>query len=163
MVLGAFGFLLLPYPGSAWIVALDQVVLGAGFGLLSTPLLVGVQSAVPWQQRGVATGANMFSRYLGQTLGAAMFGAIFNAGIASELARAPKALSATLPRDVNAVIGALHGHALQEAADQYLRHAMFTATHHIYVGVAACALVVLAVVLFTPRQFPVAQEAAREG
>ena len=40
---------------------------------------------------------------------------------------------------------------------------MFTATHHIYVGVAACALVVLAVVLFTPRQFPVAQEAAREG
>ena len=163
VVLGAFGFLLMPYPGSVWIVALDQAVLGAGFGLLSTPLLVGVQSAVPWQQRGVATGANMFSRYLGQTLGAAMFGAIFNAGIASELARAPKALSATLPHDVNAVIGALHGHALKEAADQYLRHAMFTATHHIYVGVAVGALVVLAVVLFTPRQFPVAQEAMREG
>ncbi len=149
----------MPYPGSVWLVALDQAVLGAGFGLLSTPLLVGVQSAVPWQQRGVATGANMFSRYLGQTLGAALFGAIFNAAIASELARAPAALSATLPRDVDAVIGALHGHALNEAADQYLRQAMFTATHHIYVGVAVAAVVVLAVVLLTPRKFPVAQEA----
>jgi EmrB/QacA subfamily drug resistance transporter len=160
-VLGAFGVLLMPYPGSAWLLALDQAVLGAGFGLLSTPLLVGVQSAVPWQHRGVATGANMFSRYLGQTLGAAMFGAIFNAGITGELARAPAALSATLPHHVDAVIGALHGHALKEAADQYLRDAIFTATHHIYMGVAAGALVVLAVVLFTPRKFPVAQEAAR--
>ena len=159
IVLGAFGFLLLPYPGSAWVVALDQAVLGAGFGLLSTPLLVGVQSAVPWRQRGVATSANMFSRYLGQTLGAAMFGAIFNAGIASELARAPAALSAALPHDVNAVIGALHGHQLKDAADQYLRYAMFTATHHVYVGVAVVALVVLVVALFTPRHFPVAQEA----
>ena len=163
MVLGAFGFLLLPYPGSVWVVALDQVVLGAGFGLLSTPLLVGVQSAVPWQQRGVATGANMFSRYLGQTLGAAMFGAIFNAGIARELARAPTSLSGTLPHDLNAVIGALHGHQLKDAADQYLRHAMFTATHQVYLGMAVVALVVLVVVLFTPRQFPVAQEAARAG
>ena len=163
IVLGSFGFLLLPYPGSAWIVALDQVVLGAGFGLLATPLLVGVQSAVPWRQRGVATGANMFSRYLGQTLGAAMFGAIFNAGITSELARAPAALSATLPNDVNGVIGALHGHQLQEAADQYLRHAMFNATHHVYIGVAVVALMVLVVLLFTPREFPVAQEAARAG
>lgn len=160
VVLGSVGFLLLPYPGSAWIVAIDQVVLGAGFGLLSTPLLVGVQSAVPWQQRGVATGANMFSRYLGQTLGAAMFGAIFNAGIAQELARAPAALVSMLPHDVNAVVGALHRHELKDAADQYLRHAMFTATHNVYVGVAIVALVVFVVALLTPRHFPVAQEAA---
>ena len=125
--------------------------------------MVGVQSAVPWRQRGVATGANMFSRYLGQTLGAAMFGAIFNAGIASELARAPATLSAMLPHDVNGVIDALHGHQLQETADQYLRHAMFTATHDVFLGMAVVTLVVLVVVLFTPRQFPVAQESAHAG
>ena len=79
------------------------------------------------------------------------------------MARAPAALSATLPHDVNAVIGALHGHQLNGAADQYLRHAMFTATYHVYVGVAVVALIVLVVVLFTPREFPVAQEAARAG
>ena len=160
IVLGAFGFLLLPYPGSAWIVALDQAVLGAGFGLLSTPLLVGMQSAVGWKQRGVATGANIFSRYLGQSLGAAMFGAIFNAGMARELAHAPAALRSALPQDVNAVIGALHGHPLEGAADLYLRQAMFTATHHVYIGVAVVAVILLLVVLFTPRHFPVAQEEA---
>ena len=155
-VLATVGFLLLRYPGSVWAVALDQAVLGAGFGLLSTPLLVGMQSSVPWQLRGVATGANMFSRYLGQTLGAAVFGAIFNAGIAAELARAPAALASTLPRDVNAVIGALHDHELHGAPDLYLHHAMFTATHQIYVGAAIATLIVVVIVLFTPRRFPVA-------
>lgn len=153
--LAAFGFLLLPYPGSVWAVALDQAMLGAGFGLLSTPLLVGVQSTVPWQQRGVATGANMFSRYLGQTLGAAVFGAVFNAGIASELEQAPAALAARLPHNVDSVIGVLHDHESHGAADQYLHHAMFTATQHVYIGAAIVSLIVLAVVLFTPRHFPV--------
>lgn len=155
-VLAAVGFLWMPYPGSVWIVALDQTVLGAGFGLLSTPLLVGVQSSVPWQLRGVATGANMFSRYLGQTLGAAVFGAIFNAGIAAQLVRAPAALAGTLPRDVNAVIGAMQGHKLHGAADSYLHHAMFTATHQIYVGATVVTLLVVVIVLFTPRRFAVA-------
>ncbi|MEO8798558.1 MAG: MFS transporter, partial [Polyangiaceae bacterium] len=35
-VLAAIGFLLLPYGGSVWPLVIDQVVLGAGFGLLST-------------------------------------------------------------------------------------------------------------------------------
>jgi len=42
---------MLPYPGSMWLVLADQVLLGAGFGLLSTPMLVGVQSAVTWHDR----------------------------------------------------------------------------------------------------------------
>ncbi|MCC7327790.1 MAG: MFS transporter [Burkholderiales bacterium] len=109
IVIAAVGFLLLPYPGSAWLVALDQVVLGAGFGLLSTPLLVGVQSTVTWRDRGVVTGANIFSRYLGQSLGAAIFGAIFNNTIAAELARASATLRPHLPDHVDAVIGELHG------------------------------------------------------
>lgn len=42
----AFGWM--PRPQPVWMVVVDQVVLGAGFGLLSTPLLVGVQSVVGW-------------------------------------------------------------------------------------------------------------------
>ncbi len=163
VVLSAFGFLMLPYAGSVWLVLLDQVVLGAGFGLLSTPLLVGVQSTVGWRDRGVVTGANIFSRYLGQSLGAAIFGAIFNSAIAAKLAEAPSALRATLPRDINAVIGALHAHQLTVAADHYLREAIYTATHHVYVGLAAFALVTLTIVWFTPRKFPAAPEPAGEG
>jgi Arabinose efflux permease len=160
VVLAAFGFLALPFPGSVWPVLLDQLLLGAGFGLLSTPLLVGVQSTVTWRDRGVVTGANIFSRYLGQSLGAAIFGAIFNSAMARELARAPVALRPHLPHDINAVIGALHSQELPGTAERYLRRAMYTATHHVYVGLAVVALVTLAIVLLTPRRFPVAREAA---
>ncbi|MEO8124131.1 MAG: MDR family MFS transporter [Burkholderiales bacterium] len=160
IVAAAIGFLALPVTASAGWVVLNQVVLGAGFGLLSTPLLVGVQSIVTWQDRGVVTGANIFARYLGQSLGAALFGAIFNRAIAQSLAGAPATLRGDLPHDVNAVIGDLHGHALPAAADHYLRQAIYTATHHVYVGLALVALLTLVVVLFTPRHFPESIESA---
>lgn len=163
VVLAGFGFLALPYGSSAWLVMLDQAVLGAGFGLLSTPLLVGVQSSVDWRDRGVVTGANIFSRYLGQSLGAAIFGAIFNSAVAASLADAPAALAPDLPHDINAVIGALHQHQLTGAADHYLRQAIYTATHHVYIGLAFFALATLAAVWFTPRRFAVAGQAAGDN
>ncbi|MEO8803404.1 MAG: MFS transporter, partial [Rudaea sp.] len=160
VVAATVGFLLLPLEDSVWPLVLDQIVLGAGFGLLSTPLLVGVQSTVTWRNRGVATSANIFSRYLGQSLGAAVVGAIFNSAIASELMHAPSGLRTHLPQDINGVIGALHGRQLTGAADHYLRSAIYTATHHVYVGLAAVAVITLAIVLLTPKHFPSADERA---
>src|SRR5690606_20534784 len=78
VIMGISLFLFLPFPGPVWMLVGSQLLLGAGFGLISTPLLVGVQSVVDWNRRGVVTGASMFSRYFGQTLGAAMFAAVFN-------------------------------------------------------------------------------------
>jgi EmrB/QacA subfamily drug resistance transporter len=147
------GFLALGYSAPVWAVVADQITLGAGFGLLSTSLLVGVQTLVDWQGRGVVTGANMFSRYLGQSLGAAVFGAIFNTTLAAQLATAPKHLRAQLPRSVNAVMSALHGYRLSDAAKAYLRHAIYTATHHLYFGLLAVAILTLVVVLLIPRVF----------
>ena len=158
VVLAVIGFLLLPPTASAWWVVLDQIALGAGFGLLSTPMLVGVQSTATWHDRGVVTGANIFSRYLGQSLGAALCGALFNGSIAKSLAAAPEALRAGLPQDINAVIGDLHGHALPAAEDHYLRLAIYSATHHVYAGLTVVALLTLVTVLFTPRHFPAVDE-----
>lgn len=157
MLAAAAGFVLLPYPGPLWAIVLDQVMLGAGFGLLSTPLLVGVQSTVAWRERGVVTGANMFSRYLGQSLGAAIVGAIFNATIREQLQQAPAPLNGHLP-GVNGVIGALQNGHLDAPAGRYLRAAFYTATHHVYAGIAVAALLTLAVVLLTPRRFPLVEE-----
>ncbi|MEO8847255.1 MAG: MFS transporter, partial [Casimicrobiaceae bacterium] len=153
LVLGALIFLALPQTTSAWVVAADQFLLGSGFGLLSTPLLVGVQSTVGWRQRGVVTGANIFSRYLGQSIGAAVFGALFNGAVARKLAQAPTTLRAALPRDINGVLGALHQHQLPVAADQYLRSAIYTATHHVYAGILVFSVATMALVLWTPRKF----------
>ncbi|HEX5551749.1 MAG TPA: MDR family MFS transporter [Chitinophagaceae bacterium] len=158
IILAAAGFWLLPYPGPVWLVVADQIVLGGGFGLLSTPMLVGVQSVVTWDRRGVVTGANMFSRYLGQSVGAALFGAVFNAAIGDALTGAPSTLQARLPRQVNTVIQALQSGQTGKAAERYLRHAFYIATHHIYIGLAVTGLMTLVVLLFTPRHFPVAEE-----
>ncbi len=153
VVLSAFGFLAIPFPGSTWWTVVDQALMGAGFGLLSTPLLVGVQSTVDWRERGVVTGANIFSRYLGQSVGAAVFGAIFNRTIAAHLADAPAELHAGLPRDINAMIGALYHRQASEATVQYLRQSIYAATHQIYVGIAVFAIAMFAIVWLTPRRF----------
>lgn len=46
VVAATAGFLALPYRPAVGLVVADQLVLGAGFGLLSTSMLVGVQSTV---------------------------------------------------------------------------------------------------------------------
>jgi len=89
---------------SIWLVALTiqssllswigiVVVLGVGMGFLSTPQTVIVQSVVGWEMRGVANASNTLVRSLGQTVGIAVFGTIFN-----QYAREPSA--AVSPADL---------------------------------------------------------------
>lgn len=147
------GFVWMPHPASTWMVVLDTVLLGAGFGLLSTPLLVGVQSVVGWEQRGVVTGGNMFSRYLGASLGAALMGTIFNAGLRDGLAQAPRAFAQVMPEDINGVIHALQRGDLPSAAAGHLRVAIEAATTHLYVAGLVVSLLMVVAVLLIPRRF----------
>jgi len=62
-----------------WQAVIGSALMGAGMGLIVSPLLVGLQSTVGWAERGTITGGAMFARYLGQSLGAAVFGAVTNA------------------------------------------------------------------------------------
>lgn len=162
LVLAALGFVLLPAPQPVWAVVLVQVALGAGFGLLTTPLIVGLQSVVGWERRGVVTSANMFARYLGQSLGAALFGAIFNGTLADRLAGAPASLQGQLPGKVDEVIEVLHGGA-GAAADAYLRESIALATRHLFAGMAVIAVAILVVLCTVPRRFPVAAPGSDPG
>jgi EmrB/QacA subfamily drug resistance transporter len=155
LIFASGGFVVMPVPQPVWAVVLDQIALGAGFGLLSTPLLVGLQSVVGWQQRGVVTGANMFSRYLGQSLGAALFGAIFNAVIATRLADAPRNLQAALPHTINHILNVLHSGHVSAAAEEWLRGSIALATRHLFFGMAVIALAMLLVLIAVPKRFSV--------
>jgi EmrB/QacA subfamily drug resistance transporter len=62
-------------------VAITCFVIGIGFGFAAVPSLVAAQSSVEWAERGVVTGLSMFSRSIGQALGAAILGAVANAVI----------------------------------------------------------------------------------
>ncbi len=162
LILAALGgFLLLPPSPPAWLVVADQVLIGAGFGLVSTPLLVGIQGTVTHAERGVVTGANVFSRNLGNSLGAALAGAMFNGAVSRRLADAPRELVGAIPTSVDAVLRAFDGHAPSGASSAgvaYLRATIHAATHEVYAGLLVVALALFAFVLAAPRRFPVAAE-----
>jgi MFS family permease len=136
-----------------WQVAAASFVMGAGLGLVSTPLVVGVQSIVDWGRRGVVTGASMFTRMLGQALGAAIFGSVANSTLHAWLAQAPPALAGKLPRSVDVTSRALGGHPPRGAAGAYLRQGLELATHRVYLGLVAVAVLTLVVLVATPRRF----------
>lgn len=73
---------LAPNPSIA-LVAIACFVIGLGIGFAAVPSLVASQSSVDWTERAVVTGTSMFSRSIGQALGAAVFGAVANAVIAN--------------------------------------------------------------------------------
>ena len=70
-------------------------------GLTSTSFIVTIQGAVPREQRGSATAANMFMKNFGSTIGAALFGAVLNGSL---LARFTKEQSGMELEDINLLL-----------------------------------------------------------
>ncbi len=81
LVLGIAGLTLSTSAPSIWVVAGLCFVIGVGFGFAAVPSLVAAQSSVEWNERGVVTGTQLFFRSIGQSIGAAAFGAIANSVI----------------------------------------------------------------------------------
>ncbi|MHB9753308.1 MDR family MFS transporter [Streptomyces sp. BYX5S] len=138
VLLAAFP-LLLPYPGSVWQPTLLSALLGAALGLFQLPLIVGVQSTVGWAERGTATASVLFYRQIGQTVGAAVFGAVANGVISARLGSGS---------DLDSVV--------RDSGADTVRRAVDAAVDWVYVG-AACAAGAALLVLLTlaPRRFPV--------
>ncbi|MFE7460689.1 MFS transporter [Streptomyces sp. NPDC057554] len=158
-LLTLLAFPLLPYPGEPWQPALIMLLLGAALGLFQLPLIVGVQSTVGWAERGTTTASVLFCRQVGQSIGAAVFGAVANSVLAARLLDAPVP---GLPDDLDAVTRTLEDPgALSAAATDYLRRAVDAAVDHVYIGAAgAAALALLALVVLAPRRFPVLPDAS---
>ena len=74
---------------SVSLVAASCFVAGRGLGLVATPSLIAAQSSVGWNERGVVTGANLFSRSIGSAVGVAIFGAVANGIFAASGERVP--------------------------------------------------------------------------
>jgi multidrug resistance protein len=66
-------------------VMISGLLVGFGLGLNNNTYMVAIQAECGWSNRGLATGVFIFSRILGQALGAAAFGGILNAGLSRYL------------------------------------------------------------------------------
>ncbi len=164
-VAAAIGFYSFTESVPIWATVVASLVIGAGFGFLSTSLIVGVQSLIDWNRRGVVTGSNLFSRQLGQALGAAIYGSIANAVLLNRLDHAPASLAGQLPTTLNDASDALTSHNanLSAAAESYLRDALYQATHQVFLTLLIIAIISLAIVLLTPRRFERLQFAEDEA
>ncbi|GAB2831094.1 MFS transporter [Streptomyces daliensis] len=158
-VLAAFP--LLPFPGEPWHPAALMLALGAALGLFQLPLIVGVQSSVPWRERGTATASVLFHRQLGQSVGAALFGAVANATLTSRLADAPGEVPRRLDEMSHALGGGLDG-ALGEGAARYVREAVAAAVGHVHIAAACAAALAVLALLLLPSDFPLLAEGERD-
>jgi EmrB/QacA subfamily drug resistance transporter len=87
--------------------AAPSFVMGIGFGLVASPSIVAAQSSVTWQHRGVATGSTMFARSVGSAVGVAVFGAIANGVVASQIGRGVPDLESLTPAVLDPAIHAV--------------------------------------------------------
>ncbi|MEV0841609.1 MFS transporter [Actinocatenispora sera] len=156
VVLATGVLVLVPASGPAWQLVVATVVMGGGFGLMSTSMLVGTQSTVRYGRRGVVTGGTMFGRYLGQSIGAAVYAAISNASLTAALAQPVPGLG-PLPDQVDG-IGRILAADPGSAVARYLRTAVHDASHQVFLALLGTAVLGVACVLIAPRRFPVVED-----
>jgi len=154
LMLGGASFALLQEGSPVWQAVMGSLLVGAGMGLILTPLVVGLQSTVTWAQRGVVTGGAMFARALGQSFGAAVFGAVTNFVLLRRLDDVPAELEGAVPATVDDVSRALSGDA-PAASAEFMREALHASTHAVYLGVLLAGVATFLVLLMVPRHFPI--------
>jgi len=145
LLVAGSGTLIALHPDSSLLLAIaGSAIIGLGFGFVNLVFVVSTQSAVGWAQRGAATASNIFSRQLGQAIGTAAFGAVFNLGL---YARIPDA------GDVATRMMEPAQRALIAPADIARYAAAIAASlHGIYVILGVLGVIVLALTLALPAQ-----------
>jgi Na+/melibiose symporter-like transporter len=85
LVAGTALLIMLTPSSSIWLAIAGAAVIGFGFGYANLVFIITTQAAVGWEQRGAVTASNLFMRQLGQAIGTAAFGAVFNLGLYSRI------------------------------------------------------------------------------
>ncbi|HWP98788.1 MAG TPA: MDR family MFS transporter [Syntrophomonadaceae bacterium] len=145
--------------GSAWLLLINtgspywffvgiMVIIGFGMGCSSTPLIVLIQSAVGWNLRGVATASNSFTRTLGQTVGIAVFGTIFNNSLNSYVqSHVPGGWQGG---DISNALMSGASANIPVSVFEQLRNAMAHSIHILFVLVFALSVATLLISLILP-------------
>ncbi|WP_248278377.1 MDR family MFS transporter [Bacillus sp. DNRA2] len=145
--------------GGTWLLAVElgspywyfvgiMIVVGLGMGYAMTPTTVLVQSAVGWQMRGAATASNSFTRSIGQTIGVAVFGTIFNNSLISFGKEHAKGTLGS--GNISNLIGSDSFNNLPAAAMDMIREAMANGMHLVFILVFFIAIANLLMTLFLP-------------
>ena len=141
LIAGTFVLMTLgPASGLLWAGA-GSLLIGTGMGFCNTAFLVSTQASVDWNERGMATSSIMFMRIVGNSVGAAVFGAILNFGVSQRIAEAGDAVNRLLEPAARRGLGAAEIARLSEAVAGSL-HVVF-----VVAGLVAVVSLLLALAL----------------
>jgi MFS family permease len=138
----------------AWAVA-GSLLIGTGMGFCNTSFLVSTQASVGYGERGAATSSIMFMRIVGNSVGAAVFGAILNFGVGHH---APVAGNA-----VNRLLSPAARGSLGTAEIARLSDAIAAGLHNVYIVSGGVAIVCLLLALTLPARLSPVRPAAGAG
>lgn len=133
--------------GPLW-AACSSFFVGVGMGLTSTSFIVTIQGAVSREQRGSATAANMFMRNFGNTVGAAIFGAVLNGSLMSTFKE--KNLDYEV-NDINLLLTEESRSILDHTKTGILQQALDGSLQWVYVAVLFFAVISLLLILRIPK------------
>ncbi|WP_375688584.1 DHA2 family efflux MFS transporter permease subunit [Pseudooceanicola sp. LIPI14-2-Ac024] len=155
----AFGLFLLStldVDTPVWTASAYTMVLGLGIGMVTQVLILAVQNAVDYRDLGAATsGASLF-RSMGGALGVSIFGAIFAAGLATQLAdHAPPGV--VIPEEVNPAMVA----AMTPEQQALYVQAYADALQPVYLAAAVIAVLALVLSLLL-KEVPLSEETRGE-
>ncbi len=139
---------------------------GFGLGFTVGPLIIAIQNAVDWSQRGVATATNVFARTIGGAVGMAVLGVVLNAQLmgllSGSVAFGPGGLAETAGPGERPARGAaqltavaqlldpVERAALPPSAEALLRAALEQSVQGVFLLIALVAFVGIAVVRLLP-------------
>jgi EmrB/QacA subfamily drug resistance transporter len=125
----------------AWLGSATMLV-GLGMGFCNQTLLLSIQGSVGWNERGVATASFLFSRTIGQSIGAAIGGAILNFSVAHQGPGAAETLDRLLDPERRS--------GLDTETIVHLGDAIAGALHQVYIIAGLLAVLTLLTSLILP-------------
>ncbi|NGQ95146.1 MFS transporter [Brevibacillus sp. SYP-B805] len=137
-----------------WMLYVMMFLVGFGFGFTFTSFTVTTISAVDWHLRGAAMASSTFIRALGQTLGIAVFGTLFNHALTGRL---PADLAAQ-GFDINKVLHPDGAASLPPETLQAVREALAYGLERVFLVLALIALAGLLVTLAFPKAADMRQQ-----
>lgn len=151
LTIGAILFYFLsPEKGPVW-AGTGSFFIGIGLGMTSTTFIVGIQSSVTWEIRGIATATNMFMRSLGSALGVALFGGILNNQIKKHIIEGGLVDHASVDT-VNMLLNADQRKLLSRDVQLILREGLTSGLHVIYTSLLLLAVISFLVICFMPKK-----------
>lgn len=153
LILGSIVFTTMSVTSGPLWAAIGSFIVGIGMGLTSTAFIVSIQATVSWQQRGIATAANMFMRNLGNTIGAALLGGILNNRLEGYLNEHDDKTNQKLTVDsANLLLKEDERTNLPEAVRDILQDGLTMSLHWVYYVVLVFAILSLILISFTPKK-----------